>query len=259
MFRFLLTRRWISLLMAVCVVGFACVELGLWQFRRYHERHDTNLVTRDNLTADPVPVADVLDTSTPPTSDEQWRTGWATGHYDATHQLVVLYRTRDGAPGVDVVVPLVTASGSAVLVDRGWVATSGSGDLTPAVPPPPSGTVTVTGWVRISADGGSDQVTPADGSVRAISSDAIKPTLPYDTYDGFLDLTHESPGVRPAPAHAQPPDLGAGPSFFYGIQWFFFAVLAFGFWCYFAWSEYAQQHGRGGVTARVSSLRRPAA
>ena len=36
---------------------------------------------------------------------------------------MVRYRTRDGTAGVDVVVPLVTADGTALLVDRGWLQT----------------------------------------------------------------------------------------------------------------------------------------
>ncbi len=39
--------------------------------------------------------------------------------------MIVRYRTREGASGVDVVVPLVTADGTALLVDRGWLQTHG--------------------------------------------------------------------------------------------------------------------------------------
>lgn len=241
MLRFLLSRRWLGLLLAVIVVGVACVELGRWQFRRSSERHDDNLVTSRNLAAEPVPVSDVLKTDGPPSADDEWRVVAAVGTYDVQRQLVVSYRTRDGAPGVDVLVPLVTEDGLALLVDRGWVQTRGNANQDVDVPAPPSGTVTVSGWVRTNAAGGSDQVTPNDGTVRAISSTAIAPSLPYPVYDGFVDLTAEDPAVTPAPALADPPDLGSGPHFFYGVQWWFFAVLTFGFWCYFAWVEYRER------------------
>ena len=52
----------------------------------------------------------------------------ATGTYDVDDTVIVRYRTREGASGVDVVVPLVTDSGAAVLVDRGWVAADNRGD-----------------------------------------------------------------------------------------------------------------------------------
>ncbi len=249
MVRFLLTRRWLGLLLAVVVVGVACVELSQWQFRRYAERHDFNSSTRSNLAAAPVPVERVMTTTSPAPDSAEWTRVVATGTYDPGHQVLVRYRTREGSAGVDVVVPLVTASGTAVLVDRGWVATAANGNETPDVPAPPPGAVTVAGWVRRNATGGSE-VTPSEGSVRAISSDAIKATLPYDVYDGFVDLTAEDPTTSPAPAPAVAPDLGAGPSFFYGLQWLFFALLAFGFWVYSAWSEYRQQQTapRSGAT-----------
>lgn len=241
MLRFLLSRRWLGLLLAVIVVGVACVELGRWQFRRYHERHDDNLVIASNLTAEPAPASEVLSTDSPPNHVDEWRLVSTVGTYDVQQQLIVSYRTREGSPGVDVLVPLVTAAGPALLIDRGWIQTQGNGNQTPDVPAPPAGTVTVTGWVRANADGDGNDVTPNDGTVRAISSTAIAPSLPYPVYDGFVDLTDESPAVTPAPARVDPPDLGAGPHFFYGVQWFFFAALAFGFWCYFAWVEYRQR------------------
>ncbi|MBA3232982.1 MAG: SURF1 family protein [Propionibacteriales bacterium] len=245
MLRFLFSRRWLGLLLVSVIVGAGCVELGLWQFHRHAEKQDSNRVTAANLEADPVPVDDVMSKERPPSADDEWRGASMTGRYDDDHQMVVSYRTRDGAPGVDVVVPLRLASGAAVLVDRGWMQTQGNGAEDPDVPPPPSGEVTVTGWVRINADGEDDEVTPQDGSVRAVSSAGIAPTLPYEVYNGFLDLREEKPASGDASASslelAEQPDLGSGPHFFYGVQWFFFAVLAFGFWCYFAWTEYRDQ------------------
>jgi cytochrome oxidase assembly protein ShyY1 len=181
----------------------------------------------------------------------QWTKVVASGTYDASHEVIVNYRTREGSAGVDVVVPLVTASGTALLVDRGWLATVANGNERPNVPAPPAGTVTVNGWVRTNASGGS--VTPSNGYVRAISSDAIKPTLPYPVYDGFLDCTKESPAASRPLAPALPPDLSAGPSFFYGLQWWFFAILALGFYGYFAWSEYTSTQTSGRAPVRVTA------
>jgi cytochrome oxidase assembly protein ShyY1 len=234
--RFLLTRRWLGLLLVVVIVGVACVELGLWQFRRFHERHDRNEVTRANLAADAAPVDSVLSTGHGLSDDDEWTVVQIVGQYDDSQTVTVRYRTRGGAPGVDVVVPLVTRTGAAVLVDRGWIQTAANGSDSPDPPPPPAGTVTVTGWARVDATG--DETKPDNGSVRAISSQSLSESMPYPLYDGFVDLIHENPDIEPSPALADPPDLGSGPHFFYGVQWFFFALLAFGFWIYFAWSEY---------------------
>jgi cytochrome oxidase assembly protein ShyY1 len=234
--RFLLTPRWLGLFLVVVLVAFACVELGLWQFRRYEGRVDGNKVIRANLAAPAEPVDQVLSTVSAPPEAVEWQRVEATGTYDPEHTTIILYRTRDGAPGVNVVVPLVTPAGLAVLVDRGWVQTATSGDTEVDPPEPPTGEVTVTGWVRRNATGSSATVT--DGAARSISSDEIGPTLPYPVYDGFVERTAESPSVSPSPEPDDEPDLSSGPHFFYGVQWFFFALLAVSFWFYFAYAEY---------------------
>ena len=104
------------------------------------------------------------------------------------------------------------------------------------MPAPPPGQVTVTGWVRVDATGDSTRVT--DHSVRAVSSSAIGDALDLDVYGGFIDLDTESPRTRPALAKAELPDPSDGPHFFYGLQWWFFGLLAlfgFGYLTYDEW------------------------
>lgn len=253
MLRFIFTPRWIGLLLVVLVLGLTCVRLSEWQFHRYQERKDSNALVRASLAAAPTPLFRLLSTSSSPATDVEWRTVTASGHYAADDQIAVLYRTRNGTPGVDVVTPFVTDAGTAVLVDRGWVPSPANGNLTQELPAPVSGHVTLSGRVRLGSEGGSSQVTPSQGSVRAISSEAIEQTLAYPLYDGFLELTTESPASPHAPTKADSPDLGGGPSFFYGFQWLFFALLFFAFWCYFAWAEYRQGvAGESGGRSRAS-------
>ena len=203
-----------------------------------------------NTAADPVPVDDVLAAGDPVPASEQYRRVTAEGVYDTDKTVVVRYRTRDGASGIDVVVPLVTADGTALLVDRGWLATDNSGTSPDDVPPPPSGTVTVTGWVRQDASGDSTHVS--DQSTRSISSTEIGQALGITTYGGFVDLDSEDPGPDQALEKAELPDLSNGPHFFYGLQWWFFGLLAiFGFF-YLMYDEW-----RGGPGAeRLRRARR---
>ena len=72
-------------------------------------------------------------------ASDEWRVVTATGTYDVSDTVIVRYRTREGASGVDVVVPLVTDSGTALLVDRGWVAADNRGADAGDVPAPPGG------------------------------------------------------------------------------------------------------------------------
>lgn len=240
-FRFLLSPRWIGLFVVVVVLGYTCVRLSEWQFSRYRERHDSNSQVRTNIAAPPAPIASLLNRTTEPDTALEWRRVVTSGHYDASHQIAILYRTRSGNPGVNVVTPLVTSNGTAVLVDRGWIPTAANGNIDQHLPAPTPGTVTVTGWIRVDSRGGSSQVTPSQGSVRAVSAAVIAPTLAYPLYRGFIELVTQSPADSSIVKRDSSPSLGGGPSFFYGWQWLFFALLFFGFYCYFAYAEYQEK------------------
>jgi cytochrome oxidase assembly protein ShyY1 len=234
--RFLLSRRWVLLLLTVLVLGYACLLLGRWQWHRLEGKKTGNAIIRANQRESPRPVDEVLRRDVQPSSADQYAVVSATGTYDASQTIIIRYQTRDAASGVDVVVPLVTASGTALLVDRGWFQTSNQG-LTDAsqVPAPPSGKVTVTGWVRQDAGGSAAEVV--DNSARAISSTQIEPAIGVPVYGGFVQLLTESPRPTTPLRDADPPDLSNGPHFFYALQWWFFGILAIFGYVYLAWEE----------------------
>ena len=177
----------------------------------------------------------------PVAAAEEYLVVEATGTYAVEDTVIVRYRTRQGAAGVDVVVPLELADGSSLLVDRGWYATGNRGVTTTDVPEPPIGEVTVTGRVRRDATGDSTAV--ADQSTRAISSVEIGEALDREVLSGFVDLVSESPEPAEPLEPAEEPELDDGPHFFYGLQWWFFGALAiFGF-LYLVLDEY--RGGRG--------------
>jgi cytochrome oxidase assembly protein ShyY1 len=234
--RFLLSRRWILFAIAVVLMAYGAVRLGEWQFHRLEERKASNAIVRHNLVADPLPAAKVLEPGQPVSEQHEWRQISATGRYVPEQTVLVRYQTRDGASGVDVVTPLLTSSGTALLVNRGWLATDNSGSTDPDVPAPPSGIVHLTGWVRQDAED-DDATRVTDHSTRAISSKRIAALLPFPVYGGFVELEHQTPEAAQPLVRADQPDLSNGPHFFYGLQWWFFGALAvFGF-CYLAWDE----------------------
>src|SRR4051812_15702176 len=236
------------------MLSYACLLLGRWQWHRLEGKKAGNAIIRANEKSAPVPVERVLSHGVNPPSTAQYAVVSASGTYDASKTVIVRYQTRDGNAGVDVVVPLITSSGNALLVDRGWYATSNQGLTDPSqVPRPPRGRVEITGWVRQNAGGSSAQVVNA--STRAISSTEIEPAIGVPTYGGFVQLLTESPRPATPLTGADPPDLSNGPHFFYALQWWVFGILAlFGFG-YLAWEELtgradlrrAQQPARGRV------------
>ena len=249
--RFLVSRRWILFALVVALLAYLAWWLGEWQFQRLEERRERNAIVERNLTREPLPVADVLAPGAAVAAEEQWLRVRATGEYAVEDTVIIRYRTRDGGPGVDVVVPLVTADGTALVVDRGWVATDNRGATAADVPAPPAGTVTITGWVRRDATGESAVVS--DQSARAVSSAEIGKALGREVYGGFVDLESEQPAPVQPLVQAELPELDSGPHFFYGLQWWFFGLLALAGFGYLAYDEWRVLTGR--KPARTSGPR----
>jgi cytochrome oxidase assembly protein ShyY1 len=206
--RFLLSRRWLLFALLVVVLCYATWWLGEWQFHRLADRKESNQVIRTNEHRSPAPVADVLATHAAVSDADEWRLVTATGTYDTDDTVVVRYRTRDGQSGVDAVVPLVT--------------------------------------VRANATGDSTDVD--DHSTRAISSEQIGPAIGQPVYGGFVQLKAEDGRPADGLEPVELPELDNGPHFFYGLQWWFFGLLAIVGFGYLAYDEW-RGRGRGGRTA----------
>ena len=233
---FLLSRRWLLFALIVVVLCYATWWLGEWQFHRLADRKESNAIIRTNEARTPAPVADVLAPDEPVAASDEWRLVTATGSYAAEDTVLVRYRTRDGQAGVDSVVPLVTTGGTTLLVDRGWMAADNRGAAPDDLPDPPTGEVTVVGWVRADATGDSTAVD--DHSTRAVSSAAVGPAIDRTVYGGFVELKTEDGQPAAGLEPVELPELDNGPHFFYGLQWWFFGLLAIVGFCYLALDEW---------------------
>lgn len=255
---FLLSRRWIGFALFVAILATVCVRLGFWQYHRLEDRLAANKIIAAHLKADPVELTEVVGADDPVREQDEWARVKIEGRYDTAHQVTVRFSTRDGQPGVDVVTPLVTGSGQAVLVNRGWMSTNNSADKPADVPEPPSGDVAIEGWLRPNSGADSQAVTPEDEQVRAVSSRGMASAVPYDLHHGYVNLLNSSPSGTSDLDSEPAPDQGQGPHLFYAIQWWFFAALAlFGFG-YFAYLEHRERRQRRqlGTSRAVSSQAR---
>lgn len=232
----MLSARWIGFAIFVIALAAVCTRLGVWQMHKLELRLDRNDVITRHFTTDPIDIRTALPDGEKVDKTNEWTRVTATGTYDLGRQLTVKFTTRDGAPGVDVVTPLVLDSGEAVLVDRGWIETQNTVKR-PDVPAPPTGEVQIEGWLRQNNGAGGAAVRPSEGQIRAISSDALGDAMPYDLTEGYVNLQDETPAPATALAAEPKPELGQGPHFFYALQWWFFALLAVVGYFWFARAE----------------------
>lgn len=264
-YRFLLTPRWLAFHVLVLLIIPSFVLLGRWQFGRYEERSGTSHQTAGNLAAAPVPVERLTTPGGTVRVQDKYRSVTATGTFDAGAQLVVRRRVQDGVVGFYVLTPLTTASGTGVLVNRGWVKAGATPDSLPEVPPPVSGEVTVTGRLRPTetedSTGIRDREGLPKGQVLLINTEAIGRGLPYRLLGGYVDLIEQSPKATVAPAPLPEPDIGEGGglNLAYGVQWWLFIGIAIGGWIMLIRREAAdlQAAAAGAVPGRRSGDAEP--
>ena len=215
--------RWTLLIVFAALVGTTFVSLGEWQLDRLHQRREQNATVTANAAA-PTRPADQIFTR-PITDTDEWQRVEARGTFDADHQFVIRYRENGSADGYEVVTPLRMATGT-LLVDRGFVALPRGSQIPTAAPPPPLGEVVVVGHVRRNEHGRNRAITPVDGQIRLINSEAIAATLPYPVLNGYLSaLSVEPPQIGNLQPIA-PPELSEGPHLSYAVQWFIFTAFA---------------------------------
>lgn len=237
--------RWLIRTVAGVLLVLLCVRLGIWQLDRNEQRSAHNAVIEKNIGADPVPLGDVATPGSPVDAADEWRPIAVTGHYDADHQLTLRLRPVDGRRGVHAITPLVTADGAALLIDRGFLPTS---EDRPELPPPPSGEVAVTARLRQSEDGRGTGGDPATGAIRYLWIDGIADALPYPVFGGWAELISANPSASDELEAIPPPEIDAGNSLSYAIQWFLFAVVGV---CGFVLLVRAEVRGRHGSPAKT--------
>ena len=231
-YRFLAKPWWIFFHVLVVALIVVMINLALWQLRRLDERQAFNhdVRSRSAAAAQPldrvVPAGTTIDGARP----QEWTTVQATGTFDADAQVLIRNRSLNGAPGFDVVTPLRRAGDDAVLVLRGWIPLTTSNSAVPDIPPPPAGTVTVTGWVRPTQNPGEfESRDPATGvltTLGRVDIPRIGQQTPYPIAPIYVELTAPAPPANALPVPEPLPELDDGPHLSYAVQWCIFSACA---------------------------------
>ncbi len=224
--------RALGLLVVALALMATMVSLGLWQYHVYdsHQRADALATMRRS----PVPLDRALGRDQAFPSASVGVPVSVEGRYDVSAQFYV--RGLDGAKDTyAVVTPVVTGSGSAILVVRG--STSHPEAATPGR------TVQVTGILEPSQTGG--RPVNARGITDAISIASLIGAMNHDLYAGYVVMTKSQPADRLSPVSPPLPDPSrwAGiRNLAYALQWWVFA----GFVAFMWWRIVADMHASAG-------------
>ncbi len=222
--------RWIVGTVICTAVVVTFVSLGFWQLRRLDERRDRNEVIETRTALAPEPVEDILDASAGFGDDDglAYRRVVARGRFDPDGEVRVRNRSLNGRPGEHVVTPLLLDDGTAVAVNRGFVARSID------APGAPDGEVEVTGLLQDTQERqGIGPTDPTDGRLEALNRlDLARLQAQYDA--DLLPLWVQLATIEPAsgdlPIPLPAPELSEGSHLSYAVQWFLFAGIGIVGW-----------------------------
>lgn len=222
--------RWIGLALFVAVLSGMMVRLGEWQIHRLEGRREANTTIRAHRAQPVLDWTAVMPPGGAVSGDDQWKRVRVTGSYDAGHQVQVRYRKVGDQQGSEILTPLRAADGRTVLVDRGFIPRKDDGtdpDIGD-IPDPPSGQVTVIGYVKGNEHGKDTAVVPVNGRARLINSDSFGRTAGATYVNGYIMLMSSVPGQDGGLTPVPYPGLDEGPHLSYAVQWFCFTAIAVG-------------------------------
>lgn len=201
------------------------LSLGFWQLDRGQQKAEWQAAFADKSNQPPV----TLTEATLSDSASRYQRVIASGRYDDAHQVLLDNQVRNGQPGYHVLTPLHLSDGSAILINRGWIALGESRQVLPvlSVPLEP---VTVTGWLaqpaqpglRLGDAAGSDRRWPR--VVPYVDYDRLATIMGYPLQPALILLEPVAPwGYE---RDWQPRFGGFGPERHqgYAVQWFSLAV-----------------------------------
>ena len=200
------------------------ISLGIWQLGRADEKR---ALLEEQAKKAQLPVLDI--TSAQSTLQElSHRHLKATGRFDASHRIYIDNKVYQGKVGYDVVEPLLLENGNtAVLVNRGWIAATGSRSVLPQVAHMDTQQV-IEGLARVktkdvaSLGAGNRVGEDWPALVRWIDIGELQKTLPVKLKPFLLLQTNDTGDglVREWKFSSSPPEKNLS----YAVQWFSLAT-----------------------------------
>lgn len=251
--------RMIGMLVAFLLVAAVCGALGQWQLSRAVERGN---LAKEHAAAEleaagPTVLGELLAPQQSFPGRLVGRSATVTGTFEPDHTVLIPGRVLDGELGWLVVTALrVSDDGSAgenwrdlsgppmLAVVRGWLPAVPDGaaalpdgaapdfSTAPVPPAPPSGTVTITGYLQSSEAATEDTV--ASGQVESISTGQLVNSWGGPTYSGYLVLSVQGDDWEGDLSLMPRPTIEGGglniQNLAYAVQWWIFGFFAVFLW-----------------------------
>jgi surfeit locus 1 family protein len=195
--------RSILLIITALIIAAACVRLGIWQLDRLTQRRIENARVAAGIAGAPISVDAIGGDST----QSRAQRVELRGTYDFDHEVALINRSRDGAPGVNILTPLkITGRDTAVLVNRGWVYSPDGAtiDLTRWREPVDAVGTAYVSWLH----GASGRANPVSTSHAANAAPATDPGTPIAVGAGSDRLGADRRMQPAAPRRAMRLDHG---------------------------------------------------
>lgn len=240
-FGLMFSRRWLVTTLIVLAVCAVLIRLGFWQLSRLQQRLAFNARFAAVRAMSSLDLNSVLPANL---TEMEYRNATITGLYDFEQQVALRNQYNDqNQVGYALFTPLMLDSGSAVLVERGWIPADGNSASADWRQYDRPGKVTLSGVLRLGRAapeiGGIPNPTLTPSQPRLdfwylIDLDRIAKQLPYPLLPVYLQLNADSASDQPPIPYPLVMDTSNGPHLGYATQWFAFsAILFFGYSLYY--------------------------
>ncbi len=232
-------------LLAALAAAALTARLGVWQLQRAAQKIalQQSITARASLPALPAAALARTAAEVPAQTNRRIR---LLGRWRAPYTVYLDNRPMDDRVGFYAVTPLALDDGTAVLVERGWVARDPEHRTRIALPALPAGVVAVDG-----------RITPYPGRLYSLGADApgpIRQNLDIGAYARETGLALrplaivEDDGASP-PAdgllrHWPPPAADVQMHYGYAFQWFAMSALIIGLYVWFQLLRPRRRPGR---------------
>jgi len=229
--RSMLSRRWIFTSVLVFAATLVLIRLGFWQLDRLAGRRAFNAQVTSALA---MPALNLNQDLPDEIETMEWRAVRVTGTYDFDHQFALRNRYHQDQLGYHLITPLLF-SGTAVLIDRGWIPAEGNDSPASWHTYDESGEATVAGQIRLGLDkpafGGIEDPPALEGETLFLWNNLdlrrIANQIPYPVVPVLIQPDMDANDLTPPIPYQPEQDLTEGSHFGYALQWFTFAAILF--------------------------------